>query len=418
MTDIKASLITIGDELLIGQVIDTNSAWIARQLNGIGIPVVKRIAVGDVKEDIKAALDEELKHSRLVILTGGLGPTADDITKPFLYEYFNCRPVVNEEVLAHVKELFTRRNRPIQAVNLRQAEVPEGCTVLFNRVGTAPGMWLEKDGAVVISLPGVPFEMMGIMEQEVLPRVKALFSGNTILHRTIITAGEGESIVAERIKDIEESLPAAIRLAYLPSPGIVRLRLSTMGTDEAELTRSVQAAESKLVERLENIVVATEDIPMQHIVGKVLVSRNATVGFAESCTGGYLGHLLTQVPGSGNYFKGSLVTYSNRVKMSLLGVSPEVLAAETAISEKVATKMATEALRILDVDYAVSVTGILSPGGEESEDNPVGTVWMAVAGKEEVKTKRFRFHYDRAVNKEMAAQMALLMLWKFLNGKL
>lgn len=418
MSNIKASIVTIGDELLIGQVIDTNSAWMAQRLNEIGIPVVRRVAVGDDPAQIKKALDEESGNASIVFLTGGLGPTADDITKPLLCGYFGAKLVVNEEVLAHVKNLFAIRNRPLQDVNLRQAEVPDNCVVLFNKMGTAPGMWFAKGEKIFISLPGVPFEMMGIMEQEVLPRLAKLSIGHFIIHKSIITAGEGESFVAEKIKDIEEDLPADIKLAYLPSPGMVRLRLTSTGTDRQALDVRMHEYQRQIAERLSDIVLSLEDVPMPQILGKALLEKNATLGFAESCTGGYLGHLITQVPGSGRYFKGSIVTYNNEVKKRLLKVNAEVLSAQTAISEEVAIQMATSALALLGCGYSLSVTGILGPGGEENENNPVGTVWVAVANEKETRTKRFNFHYGRAMNKEMAAQMAMLMLWKFLNNKL
>jgi nicotinamide-nucleotide amidase len=418
MSNVKASIITIGDELLIGQTIDTNSAWIAQRLNEINISVQRRVAVGDVSEDIRKALDEELANSQIILITGGLGPTADDITKPLLCSYFGGQLVVNEAVLAHVTHMFERRKRPMLASNLKQAEVPDNCTVLFNRVGTAPGMWFEQDGRVVISMPGVPFEMKGIMQDEVLGRLQQRFVGDAIVHRSIVTAGEGESFVAERIKDLELALPEHIKLAYLPSSGMVKLRLTGIAKDRGQLTTEIEARQADIANRLEDIVVAQEDVPFEQILGSLLRERGVTVGFAESCTGGYLGHLMTQVSGSSSYFKGSLVTYHNSVKEHLLGVSHEVLASQTAISEEVATQMATSALQILDVDYSLSITGILSPGGEENDANPVGTVWMAVANKDEVKTKKFLFHYGRSANKDIAVQMAMLMLWRFVNDKL
>jgi nicotinamide-nucleotide amidase len=418
MNNTKASIVTIGDELLIGQVIDTNSAWIAQRLNEIGIIVARRVAVGDVATDIKKALDEELQHSSIVLVTGGLGPTADDITKPLLCEYFGGKLVVNEEVLAHVKALFQRLNRPMLDVNLKQAEVPDTCTVLFNSKGTAPGMWFEKNGKVVVAMPGVPFEMMGIMQDEVIDRLRSRYIGNHILHRTIVTAGEGESFIAERIKDLEASLPEHIKLAYLPATRMVRLRLTGTGTDKQQLSDLLERFQGEIAHRLSDIVVSLDDIPMQQILGKLLLEKGVTLGFAESCTGGYLGHLITQVTGSGTYFKGSLVTYNNEVKENLLGVSKKVLNEQTAVSEEVAIEMAKGALKILNCDYSLSVTGILSPGGEENDINPVGTVWMAVARKNEVKTHKFLFHYDRARNKEMAVQLGMLLLWRFLNDKL
>jgi nicotinamide-nucleotide amidase len=418
MNNTKASIITIGDELLIGQVIDTNSAWIAQRLNEIGIIINRRVAVGDTKLDIIKALDEELQHSTIVLITGGLGPTADDVTKPLLCEYFGGNLVVNEDVLAHVKNLFSRLDRPMLETNLKQAEVPDTCTVLFNKKGTAPGMWFEKDGKAVIAMPGVPFEMMSIMQDEVIERLRLRYTGSIIEHRNIITAGEGESFVAERIKDIEASLPDFIKLAYLPANRILRLRLTATGEDRQQLSDLLEKFHGAIAHRLSDIVVSLDDIPMQEVLGKLLLEKGLTLGFAESCTGGYLGHLITQVTGSGSYFKGSLVTYDNEVKENLLGISKKVLDEQTAVSEDVAIQMAKSAIKLLDCDVSLSVTGILSAGGEENDINPVGTVWMAVARKNEVKTHKFYFPYDRLRNKDVAVQMGMLMLWKFLNDKL
>lgn len=329
MSNTKASIITIGDELLIGQVIDTNSAWIAQRLNEIGIIVNRRVAVGDLKHDIVKALDEELQHSSIVLITGGLGPTADDITKPLLCEYFGGKLVVNDDVLAHVKSIFQRLNRPMLETNLKQAEVPDTCTVLFNKKGTAPGMMFEKDDKVVIAMPGVPFEMMGIMQDEVIERLRTRYIGSIIEHRSIITAGEGESFLAERIKDIEASLPGHIKLAYLPANRIVRLRLTGTGNDRQQLSDLLEKYQRAIAHRLENIVISLDDIPLQQILGKALLEKGLTLGFAESCTGGYLGHLITQVTGSGSYFKGSLVTYDNKVKESLLSINKKLIDEQT-----------------------------------------------------------------------------------------
>lgn len=417
MSNARASIITIGDELLIGQVIDTNSAWIAQHLNELGIDVLRRVAVGDEATAIKSALDEELSKSELVLITGGLGPTADDITKPLLCEYFGGKMVVNEAVLEHVTNMFVQRNRPIIERNLKQAELPDNCMVLHNRIGTAPGMWFEKDQKVIVSMPGVPFEMIAIMEDEVLPRLKKRFVGDAIEHASIITAGEGESFIADKIQDIEEALPGYIKLAYLPSPGMVRLRLTGKGHSAAELVKEVKHQQDKIAEKLEGIVVALEDIPMAEVVGKLLVEKKASLGFAESCTGGYLSHLITQVPGASSYFVGGIVSYQVDVKEHVLGVNKNIIDQYGVVSEETAVEMAKNALKVLNCNNSLSVTGLLGPTGGDDQI-PVGTVWMAVADKEKVKTKKFRFHYDRVRNKEMAAQMAMLMIWKFLNNKL
>jgi len=417
MAIVQASIITIGDELLIGQTIDTNSAWIAQRLNKLGIHVVRRIAVGDVAEDMKAAINEEMARTPIVLVTGGLGPTSDDITKPLLCEYFNGKMVVNEQVLEHVKGLFEKRNRPFLEINMKQAEVPDVCTVLHNRMGTAPGMLFEKNGKYLIAMPGVPFEMMTIMEDEVIPFIRNNFTSDAFVHRTILTSGEGESFIAEKIKDIEQALPQYIKLAYLPGMGIVKLRLSGSCADEQGLIKEMEIWQQRLKDRLENIVVALEDTPLEYVLGKSLLEKNKTVSFAESCTGGNIGHYITQVTGSGNYFMGSAVCYQNEVKESLLGVKKETIDTYTAVSRQTAEEMAKGGLKLYSSDCCLSVTGKLSEGGVD-KDIPVGTVWMAVADKDRVVSKEFRFHYDRLRNKEMAVQMALLMVWKFINGKI
>ncbi|MCW3123524.1 MAG: damage-inducible protein CinA [Flavipsychrobacter sp.] len=417
MSNIAAAIITIGDELLIGQTIDTNSAWIAQHLNELGIDVLRRVAVGDDRNAILTALDTELANAELVIITGGLGPTADDITKPLLNEYFGGKMVVNESVLEHLKDRFLKHNRPFLERNLKQAEVPDNCTILFNKYGTAPGMWFNKQDKVIISLPGVPFEMVSIMENEALPKLRERFFSDALLHRSIVTAGEGESFIAEAIKDIEEALPAHIKLAYLPGAGMVKLRLTGRGKDSIKLAAELDAKQKDVAKRLENIVVAMEDIPMQQILGRWFTSHNATFGLAESCTGGYISHYITQVAGASNYFNGGIVCYQDELKEKILGVKKETLEQYHAVSEQTVTEMAQGALRVLHVDYAFAITGLLGPAAPD-DSAPVGTVWMAVANKDTVKTKMFHFPYDRERNKEMAASMGMLMILKFLTATL
>jgi nicotinamide-nucleotide amidase len=417
MSNVAAAIITIGDELLIGQVIDTNSAWIAQRLNELGIDVLRRVAVGDNKEAILKALDEELASASLVLITGGLGPTADDITKPLLNEYFGGKMQVDERVLEHLKNLFIKRHRPFLERNLKQAEVPNNCTVLFNKMGTAPGMWFDKDEKVIISMPGVPFEMISIMEDEVLPKLRQRFFSDALIHRSIITAGEGESFIAEKIQDLEEALPAHIKLAYLPGAGMVRLRLTGRGADVARLTNELQLRQEEIANRLDSIVVAMEDIPMELIIGRWFTVKGFTFGLAESCTGGNIAHHLTQVMGATNYFNGGIVCYQNEIKEKLLGVKRETLDAYGAVSEQTVTEMAKGALNALNTDYAFAVTGLLS-AGSGADKVPVGTVWMAVANKDNLKTQEFHFRYDRQRNKDMATSMGMLMIWKFINGRL
>ena len=413
---LQATIITIGDELLIGQTIDTNSAWMAKQLNALGIDLRRRIAVGDTKEAIVSALDEEIGRNDILLLTGGLGPTADDITKPLLADYFGGKLVVNDEVLAHVKEIFSRRKRPMLERNLKQAEVPDVCTVLFNKMGTAPGMWFERDGKIIVAMPGVPFEMISIMEDEVLPRLRMMATTDAIVHRSIITAGEGESFIAEAIKDLEEVLPEHIRLAYLPDAGMVRLRLTGHGTDELRLIKEVELRRDELAGRLEKIVVALEDLPMEHILGKILTGKGLMLGLAESCTGGYIAHRITQIMGSAQYFSGSVVCYQELVKEDILDVKRKTIEKHGVVSEEVAMEMAEGARKALRSDIGFGITGLLS--GSDNDRVPVGTVCMAAAMDGRSASKTFQFHMDRLRNKDLAVTNALLFIWKFVEEKI
>jgi nicotinamide-nucleotide amidase len=409
----SATIITIGDELLIGQTVDTNSAWMAQQLNKIAVDVRRRIAVGDTREAILGALDEELPRTDILLLTGGLGPTADDITKPLLAEYFDGPLVVDEKVLEHVKEMFRKRNRPLLDRNLKQAEVPQSCTVLHNRMGTAPGMWFEKDNTIVVALPGVPFEMMAIMEDEVLRRLRQRITSGALVHRNIITAGEGESFIAQEIEDIEAALPSHIKLAYLPSPGLVKLRLTGRGADERSLIKEVELHRDAIAGRIEKLVVGLEDLPLEHLLGKVLTTKGVTLGLAESCTGGYIAHLITQIMGSAGYLQGSIVCYQESVKEDILNVQRATIDSCCVVSEEVAKEMAQGAMKSLKADIGFGVTGLLSPAGEDRVD--VGTVCVACSNKDRTVSKTFHFHMDRIRNKELAAQNSLLFIWRFIH---
>lgn len=417
MKHIKATIITIGDELLIGQTIDTNSAWMAQQLNLLGIEVFRRIAVADQETDIQLALDEEMPRADIILLTGGLGPTSDDITKPFLCKYFGGKMVINTDVLEHVRQLFEKRNRPFLHMNLKQAEVPDVCTVLRNEMGTAPGMLFEKDDKWIISMPGVPFEMQSIMTSEVLPRLKERFISDVIIHRNIITSGEGESFIAETLTDFEATLPPYIKISYLPTPGSVKLRLTGKGVDRERLSAELDKLQAEVAHTLQRIVVSLEDITWQELLGKALLQRKATVSLAESCTGGYIAHLITQVQGSSQYFNGAIVPYQSRLKTGIVGVDEKTIEQHTAISEETAIELAVKSRKMFGSDYSLAVTGQLSYGGEDAHIQK-GLVWMAVDGDKGVKTKKFQFHYNRAMNKELAAQMGLLMIWKYINDKL
>ncbi len=408
-----ASIITIGDELLIGQTIDTNSAWMAQELNKIGIWVHRRVAVGDVWEDIIKALDEEIRLSHVILITGGLGPTADDITKPLLCQYFGGRMVVNEDALANVKNIFENiLKRPMLERNLKQAEVPDVCQVILNKRGTAPGMWFEKEGKIFVSMPGVPHEMKGMMANSVLPGLKDRFQLPPIIHRTLLTAGIGESFLAERINDFEAQLPSNIKLAYLPNYGMVKLRLSARGRSE-KLMAELEAEFDMLKSKVADVMVVDEDLSMQQVIGRMLNQHHKTLGIAESCTGGYISHLVTSVPGSSSYFKGSVVSYANEVKQDVLHVDPKLIETFGAVSKETAAQLVKGTLKLLKTDYVLVTTGIMGPEGGTPE-KPVGTVWVGVGCAEKTETHHFHFRFDRLRNIELAGTHGLNVLRKFI----
>jgi nicotinamide-nucleotide amidase len=414
---IQASIITIGDELLIGQVIDTNSAWMAQELNKAGIRVVRRVAVGDVWGEIWQALDEECKHAQVILLTGGLGPTADDITKPLLCKYFGGTLVIDKEAEQNVINIFTRLKRPIIERNLQQALVPDVCEVIQNKRGTAPGMTFTKmyktetgdAPRIFVSMPGVPHEMKGMMENDVIPMLSKKFVLPFIVHRTLLTAGVGESFLAELIKEFETALPAHIKLAYLPNYGMVRLRLSTHGNDKAAIENEVQQYFEQLQQLVAPHLVTNQDEPLEKVVGNLLLEKNKTMCTAESCTGGYIAHLLTTIAGSSAFYDGSVVSYSYGAKEDLLGVPHDTLANKGAVSEEVVTAMAKGALQNIKSDYVIAVSGIMGPGGGLPE-KPVGTVWIAIGSKTKIQAQKFHFRFDRKRNIELTAATALNLL--------
>ncbi|HMX35931.1 MAG TPA: competence/damage-inducible protein A [Ferruginibacter sp.] len=409
----QASIITIGDELLIGQVVDTNSAWMAQELNKWGIRVKRRVAVGDVWDEIWQALDEEKKQTDIILITGGLGPTADDITKPLLCKYFNGSMIVDEGARQNVINIFTRLNRPMIERNLKQAEVPDVCTVIPNKRGTAPGMWFEKDGKVFVSMPGVPHEMKGMMETDVIPMLLGKFRFPAIIHRTLLTAGVGESFLAEHIKDFEASLPEHIRLAYLPNYGMVRLRLTATGAEKEQTERDVQTRFETLQSLVKEYMVTNEDEPIEKTTGRILEANNKTMCTAESCTGGYIAHLITSIPGSSAFYKGSVVSYANEIKKDLLGVEAETLQRVGAVSEEVVIQMAKGALAAMKTDYAIAVSGIMGPDGGSAE-KPVGTVWVAIGSNQKVEAHKLSFRFDRMRNIQLTTANALNLLRKFI----
>jgi nicotinamide-nucleotide amidase len=404
-----AEIITIGDEILIGQIVDTNSAWMAQKLNEEGIRVKQISSVSDNREHILKALAEAAGRADIILITGGLGPTKDDITKLTLAEYFNVGLVLNDDALANVENIFKKYNRPLLEVNRKQAEVPQNCEIILNNNGTAPGMWFNAEGKIYISMPGVPFEMKYMMEDTVIPKLKDTLKLPVIIHKTILTVGEGESFLAEKIADIENDLPENIKLAYLPKMGQVRLRLSAYGEDESNLSDKLEEFAARIVERVGINVVAQEDTPLEKVILNYMADKGLTLSVAESCTGGYVSHLITQHEGSSQVFLGGAVTYSNDLKENIIGVKNETLSQFGAVSGETVTEMVEGALRKFKSDYAVAITGIAGPGGG-SEDKPVGTVWIAVANTNKTVVKKYTFGNKRIQNIERSAVAAFFML--------
>ena len=405
----KVEIISIGDELLIGQVINTNASWMATELNKIGLSVVKITAISDSKNDINQSIKDAEINADIILLTGGLGPTKDDITKHVLAEYFDSKMIFHEPTYKQVVSIFAKRRFVVSDVNKKQAEIPEKCIPLFNAHGTAPGMWFEKNDKVIVSMPGVPFEMKTLLTNEVIPRLQAKYKLSFIFHKTIMTTGVGESALAEKIEDWEISLPNNIKLAYLPQPGIVRLRLSASGKNKYEIENMVLAKCKELKSIIPNIIFGYDDISLEEVVGKQLNSLKLSLSTAESCTGGYIAHLITSIAGSSSYFKGSIVSYSNEVKENQLGVNSSTLIEKGAVSREVIEQMALGGRTKLKTNYCIATSGIAGPEGG-STDKPIGTIWIALATPTGVKSKLYHFGEHRGRNIRRSALMALNML--------
>jgi nicotinamide-nucleotide amidase len=403
----QAEIITIGDEILIGQTIDSNSAWIAGELNKAGIRVSRINSIADEASAINAGLDESLARVDLVLMTGGLGPTADDITKKTLADYFGMPLVMNEEVLADIRGFFDRIGKPMLEMNEQQAMLPAGAHIVRNRKGTASGMWFEKEGKVLISMPGVPYEMVHLMESGFMDMIESRFRRGHVFHRTVMTFGQGESFIADTVKDWEAGLASTgVKLAYLPSPGIVKMRLSAFGDDSEELERKVMDQAIALERLIPDIVYGYDDETLEAVVAGLLKEKGKTISAAESCTGGYISHLLTSIPGSSDYLEGGLCTYSYASKTELLGVDSEIIIEKGAVSEEVVIAMAEGCRKLYQTDIAIAVSGIAGPSGG-TPDKPVGTVWMAVAHEDGMFTHCFHFGRDRMRNIRMTALHAL-----------
>ena len=404
----KVSIVTIGDEILIGQIVDTNSAWIAQRLNEIGLQVQKIYSISDAEEEIVRTLKRAGELTDIVLITGGLGPTNDDITKVTLAKIFNDTLVRDEKVLQHVKDLFLKKGRKtINHLNEQQADLPSKCKVLLNPIGTAMGMWFEENNKHFISMPGVPREMKGMMTDCVLPTLESKFSKGVFLHRTILTQGVPESILAEKLFDWENALPKPIKLAYLPSENRVRLRLSVKGEDEFLLNEMLRREVEKLYAFIPEHIYGEEKDRVEQRVGDLLLKNNSTVATAESCTGGYLAHLISSIPGCSKYFRGSVLAYDNKIKQGLLNVKLDSLTEHGAVSEQVVKEMAISVKQLMGVDYALSTSGIAGPSGG-SEKKPVGTVWTAIAGPNGVKAVKHQLGSERLSNIKRSASAVLL----------
>ena len=413
----RATIITIGDEILIGQIVDTNSVSIARKLNAIGITIGTKLSIGDTAEAITEAVQHAMNESRVTIITGGLGPTKDDITKHTLAHIFNSELRYNEAEGEHVRQLLARRGIAFTELNRCQAMLPECCTTLHNAHGTAPGMWFDTpQGGVVVSLPGVPFEMEHLMDDEVIPRLKSRYELKSIIHSTLITRGIAESILAERIAAWEDALPDYLHLAYLPAPNIVRLRLSAYDVDGISAKQEIEAQFEKLHAIIGDNIVGMEDASVERLCHDILTNNNLKLAVAESCTGGVIASKFTAMAGASQYFMAGMVTYSNDAKADILGVDPNLIAKHGAVSEEVALAMAEGARRVAKSDYAISTTGIAGPTGG-SETKPVGTVWMAVATPDGTKAVLRNAGTDRSQIISRASAYAIEMLYDELKKR-
>ena len=407
----RAAIITIGDELLIGQTVDTNSAWMGAELSKAGFDVYRMTSIHDRRDDIIDALTDSSGKADVVLITGGLGPTSDDITKQTLCEFFNTKLIVNREVLDMITGMMSRRNYPMNDNNLRQAEVPASCKVLKNATGTAPGMLFEKNGTIFISMPGVPHEMKHIMSQHVIPELNKRFTSQIIIHRNIMTYGTFEAKLAETLTGFESELPSSIKLAYLPSAGIIKLRLTGTGSDYTSLNELLDSHVKKLHSIIPELIYAFEELSLEDVIGTLLTEKMKTLCTAESCTGGTIAHLITSIPGSSAYYKGSVIAYANQVKTGVLNVDSFVLETEGAVSESVVRTMAENCRKLLQTDYAVAISGIAGPAGG-SDAKPVGTVWIAVASDKGVIAEKKVFGNDRNTNIKRFSLAALDMLRK------
>jgi nicotinamide-nucleotide amidase len=409
MKTILAELLTIGDEILYGQIVDTNSQWMSVELDKVGIKVIRKTTVGDQEDEILTAFAEAENRADIVLITGGLGPTSDDLTKPLLAKYFNCDLQINEEALAEVTEFFVSRGRKLTEMNRQQAALPTACSKITNPIGTAPGMWFEKKGKVFMSMPGVPHEMKKMMTERVIPKLLETFKMPVIVHQLVRTVGIGESFLAEKISNWENALPPSIKLAYLPSLGEVKLRLTAFGDDKEQLRSMIDHQVELLKPIAGEYIYGLGEEGLEISIGKLLKQKGLTLAVAESCTGGYLSHLITSVPGSSDYFLGSIIPYGYEIKMRQLGVKPEILEQNGAVSEPTIIEMANLVRAKFNTSIGVATSGIAGPGGA-TPDKPVGTVWIAYSDKHHTVTKKLQLSKDRMINIKLSSAAVLNLI--------
>lgn len=409
MAIVKAEILAIGDELLYGQTLDTNSHYISAEMDKIGVRVVRRTTVGDNEGDILKAFAEAESRADIILITGGLGPTSDDLTKPCLAKYFDCAIRIHEEALREVEEFFRKRGRALTEINRQQAALPECCEKITNPYGTAPGMWFDRNEKIFVSMPGVPHEMVHMMQDQVIPRLLRRFKMPVILHQMIRTAGIGESFLAEKIAPWEQSLPSHIRLAYLPGEGGVKLRLTAFGDNPEKIHEEFKALCESILPLAGQYIFGFTDEPLEVVIGKLLTEKGLTLSAAESCTGGHVSHMITSVPGSSSYFIGSVTAYANKVKINTLGVNPDTLAQYGAVSEQTVAEMASGVRQRFSTNLGVATSGVAGPGGGTPE-KPVGTIWIACADRDGVETRKLQFGKDRLTNIRLTTTAVLNMV--------
>lgn len=408
---ITAHIITIGDEILYGQILDTNAQWMSKQLDSIGVKVTQRLTIGDVKEEILSTLKYSEERADIILITGGLGPTEDDLTKPCLAAYFGVDMQINEIALAEVEAMFKRFKFDLTPVNRLQANLPINCTMISNKLGTAPGMWFYENNTVFVSMPGIPFEMKGLMSNFILPKLKEQFDLPVIYHKVVRTIGIGESWLADKIKPWTDALPASISLAYLPSLREVKLRLTTSGNKLENLEEEVDQQISELKNIIGKHIFGYNSDTIELALGNLLSKRNKTIATAESCTGGYVAHMLTSIPGSSAYFKGSIIAYANEIKTAQLGVKQSTLDAHGAVSEQTVIEMAEGIRTKFNTSYGIATSGIAGPDGGTPE-KPVGTIWIALATPTETHTKLLSLAKERVLNIQASSKSALAFAWQ------